>query len=110
MLSTDSRKNIVMVILAAGNSSRMNAVKQLLPWKDGTLLTNAIEVGISSMVSSIIVVLGANSDKIKPSLTSFDILIDDRASIIDNWNTAGGNGILHTSAPQTISKLKKLGL
>lgn len=48
--------------------------------------------------------------KIKPSLTSFDILIDDRASIIDNWNAAGGNGILHTSAPQTISKLKKLGL
>jgi|TARA_B110000046_G_C12816998_1_gene323697 molybdenum cofactor cytidylyltransferase len=86
MLSTDSRKNIVMVILAAGNSSRMNAVKQLLPWKDGTLLTNAIEVGISSMVSSIIVVLGANSDKIKPSLKRLNV------TVIENSQWKNGLG------------------
>jgi len=38
------------------------------------------------------------------------ILIDDKASTIDSWNTAGGIGILHTSAANTISQLKKLGL
>ena len=47
---------------------------------------------------------------IKPSLTKKDILIDDRAATIDNWNAAGGNGILYKSAPQVISILKKLGL
>ena len=47
---------------------------------------------------------------IKPQLTNFDILIDDRAATIDNWNAAGGTGILYKSAPQVISKLKKLGL
>ena len=38
------------------------------------------------------------------------ILIDDKASTINSWNAAGGVGILHTSAANTISQLKKLGL
>mgnify|MGYP003630063142 FL=1 len=38
------------------------------------------------------------------------ILIDDRKSNIDQWISQGGIGILHTSASDTISQLKKLGL
>ena len=38
------------------------------------------------------------------------ILIDDKASTIDSWNSKGGIGILHTSAADTINQLKKLGL
>ena len=38
------------------------------------------------------------------------ILIDDKPSTIDSWNAAGGIGILHTSAGNTISQLKKLEL
>ena len=38
------------------------------------------------------------------------ILIDDRKDTIDRWNAAGGIGILHTSAANTIEQLKKLGL
>ena len=45
---------------------------------------------------------------VKPKLTEFDILIDDRQDTIDRWNSAGGTGILHTSANNTITQLKKL--
>lgn len=38
------------------------------------------------------------------------ILIDDQARAIDPWVSAGGIGILHTSAQKTISELKKLGV
>jgi hypothetical protein len=38
------------------------------------------------------------------------ILIDDREDTINSWNVAGGIGILHTSASNTINQLKKLGL
>ena len=38
------------------------------------------------------------------------ILIDDRPSNIDQWKSQGGIGILHTSAADTISQLKQLGL
>ena len=38
------------------------------------------------------------------------ILIDDRESNIDDWNKAGGIGILHTSTEDTIKQLQKLKL
>ena len=38
------------------------------------------------------------------------ILIDDRPSNISQWRSQGGIGILHTSAADTINKLKELGL
>ena len=38
------------------------------------------------------------------------ILIDDRQDTIDAWNAGGGIGIHHTSAANTIKKLKELGL
>ena len=37
-----------------------------------------------------------------------DILIDDREKNINHWVEMGGIGILHTSAEDTISQLKKL--
>jgi len=39
-----------------------------------------------------------------------NILIDDRPDNIDGWIQSGGIGILHTSASDTIQKLKELGL
>ena len=38
------------------------------------------------------------------------ILIDDRQKNIDQWEAAGGIGILHTSTTNTIEQLKQLGL
>ena len=38
------------------------------------------------------------------------ILIDDRPSNIEQWISAGGIGILHTSAKDSIEQLKKLKL
>ena len=42
--------------------------------------------------------------------TPESILIDDRQVNIDQWEAAGGIGILHTSTDNTISQLKELGL
>jgi len=39
-----------------------------------------------------------------------DILIDDSSINIDQWNEAGGIGILHTSAEKTLEELSKLGI
>ena len=35
------------------------------------------------------------------------ILIDDTLSVIEQWNAAGGIGILHTDAESTIAEMKK---
>jgi hypothetical protein len=42
--------------------------------------------------------------------TRHSILIDDRSKAIDPWREAGGIGILHISAKDTIKQLRGLGL
>ena len=37
-----------------------------------------------------------------------NVLIDDRPKNIEAWEAAGGIGIIHTSAADTISQLKEL--
>ena len=47
---------------------------------------------------------------VKPELTKFDILIDDKKSTIDRWDAKGGTAIFYQNADQVINDLKKLGL
>lgn len=49
---------IAAVILAAGMSTRMGSVKQLLPWKNDTMLGSTIDLYTKSEVDKIIVVVG----------------------------------------------------
>ena len=50
------------------------------------------------------------AEKKKEFANPSSILIDDREKNIKEWEEAGGIGILHKSASDTIEKLKKLGL
>jgi hypothetical protein len=51
-----------------------------------------------------------NSEKFRYCSGPNDILIDDTPKKVTPWIQAGGIGILHKSAAETISKLKELGL
>ncbi|MGB5699782.1 nucleotidyltransferase family protein [Muriicola sp.] len=78
--------NIVALILAAGNSSRMGEAKQLLPWAQDTLLGNAIRMAARSQVKKVYVVLGAEAKRIKASLQGSE------AEMIINQNWSRGMG------------------
>ena len=39
-----------------------------------------------------------------------DILVDDRAAAIEAWNGMGGHGVHHRSVPETIERLRALGI
>jgi molybdenum cofactor cytidylyltransferase len=78
--------NIAILILAAGESKRMQGIKQLLPWKNTTLLGNAIEQAMQSKGNAIYVVLGANSSKISSTIAHYNV------QIIENKNWKNGIG------------------
>lgn len=46
--------------------------------------------------------------KAKYALSPWYILVDDTPRVIEGFTNAGGTGILHTSAKETIDQLKKL--
>ena len=52
--------NTGVIILAAGESSRLGSPKQLLVYSGATLLQHAIDAAQSSDAGLVIVVLGAN--------------------------------------------------
>lgn len=76
--------DISVVILAAGQSSRMGRVKQLLPFNNSTLLQTAIQHALKSKAKKVYVVLGSNSEIIK------DKISEDDVSIIQNLNWKEG--------------------
>jgi molybdenum cofactor cytidylyltransferase len=49
-------RRVVALILAAGQSRRMGRPKQLLPYKDGTILDAVIEAALESSIDGIVVV------------------------------------------------------
>ena len=63
-----------IIILAAGSSSRLGQPKQLLAYKNSTLLKNTIEASLSEN-TLVIVVTGSNKDLIENELDFADIKI-----------------------------------
>ncbi|CAM1342545.1 nucleotidyltransferase family protein [Tenacibaculum aestuarii] len=59
-----------ILILAAGSASRMGKTKQLLPYKNTTLLEWTIEQAQKSVVKNVFCVLGANKDAIEKQLST----------------------------------------
>lgn len=79
---------LAVLILAAGNSSRMGSPKQLLKWKNTTLLQHSIN-SVKAINDINILVLGANFEKIEPSIISDDIIILQNK----HWQKGLGNSI-----------------
>ena len=82
-------RNIAILILAAGASSRMGETKQLLPWEDTTLLGNAIQTAQASDADSVTVVLGANATAIRKEIPQTSFRFIENAE----WRTGLGSSI-----------------
>lgn len=65
------------VILAAGPSTRMGSPKQLLPFGGRPLLVRAVEAALASPAWPVVVVLGAQAEKIRPVLARLPVLITE---------------------------------
>ena len=78
---------VAVLVLAAGESRRMGKPKQLLPWKHTTLLNYTIET-VQTVAEKVVVVLGANADLIKPTLTTKVKTITN-----NNWQEGMGTSI-----------------
>ena len=62
--------NVAGIILAAGESRRLGRPKQLLDFRGKPLLQHAIDNVRASGLGEILLVLGANRDRIEPALDS----------------------------------------
>jgi molybdenum cofactor cytidylyltransferase len=78
-----------IIILAAGNSSRMGKPKQLLNYKGKTLLQTVIDETLKTDCKPIIVVLGANAEEIASKHNNDQI----HFVINESWENGMASGI-----------------
>lgn len=77
-----------ILILAAGNSSRLGEPKQLLKFKGKNLLRNVVDEAIK-LADSVIVVTGSNHSQISKEIINFEVKIIENI----NWNEGMGSSI-----------------
>lgn len=91
-------KKIAVIILAAGNSKRMGTAKQLLSYKNTTLLGWTIEQTKKSKASAIYCVLGANVAIIKEQIDQYKIETIFNADFKNGLSTSIVVGVNHIIA------------
>jgi molybdenum cofactor cytidylyltransferase len=83
------QKEIGLIILAAGGSTRLGTPKQLLEFKGETLLRRIARESLASICRPVLVVLGAQADEIKNELNGLDVYIAENS----NWRDGMGSSI-----------------
>ena len=88
---TDSMKRrIALVMLSAGASSRMGQPKQLLPWKNSTLLQHSLDQALQAKASEVILVLGANHERILAEIENRTVTLVINANWSDGMSASIG--------------------
>ena len=64
---------VAILILAAGNSSRLGEPKQLVLYKGKPLITHVIEQALFAKTHSVFVVLGGNKEVIYPKIAHLPV-------------------------------------
>jgi molybdenum cofactor cytidylyltransferase len=77
------------IILAAGGSERMGKPKQLLPWKDTTLINYIVSTVIDSGLDNILVVVGASEDLIRNEIRDLQVNI----VVNPNWEAGQSTSV-----------------
>lgn len=85
--------SVGLIVLAAGASTRMGTPKQLLLYRGRSFVRHITEVAIASLCHPIVVVLGANAERIKPEINQFPIQIIENKQWAEGMNTSIRVGI-----------------
>lgn len=80
---------VSVIILAAGSSSRMGQSKQLLPWKNKTLLTHTIDTAMKSRAGKVYVVLGSNEEEHRKEIGKLPVNVVSNAA----WEKGMGSSL-----------------
>lgn len=83
------KSQTAVIILAAGNSTRLGKPKQLLEFQGKTLIRRAAETALAAGCENVVVVLGANSDRIKKEIENLPLKI----VINENWESGMSSSI-----------------
>jgi molybdenum cofactor cytidylyltransferase len=89
MCPVNKKSSVGLIILAAGESSRMGKPKQLLPFQGQSLIQYMVQSGLTSRCFPVVVVLGANAPLIKLEISDLPLFITENV----HWQEGMGTSI-----------------
>jgi len=95
-----AHSRVAAIILAAGASRRFGALKQLLPWGQGTLLSAVVDTALASSARPVVVVLGNRADDCRAALGERTVMVVVNESWERGQSTSVRAGL--AALPQTI--------
>lgn len=69
------RSRVAGIVLAAGQATRFGATKQLMPWKDSTLVERAAHVALDAGLHSVVVVTGHDADPVRAAVAGLPVQV-----------------------------------
>lgn len=87
-----------VILLAAGNSTRMGSPKQLLDYGGKPLLRHAVEVALKTECQHVIVVLGANAGEVRSAIDDLPVTIAENPLWFSGMGTSIQAGIRRAQA------------
>jgi molybdenum cofactor cytidylyltransferase len=64
-----------IVVLAGGQSSRLGSPKQLLPYKESTLIRHAATVALAANCGPVLIVTGSNEDAVTKAIEGLGVVV-----------------------------------
>jgi molybdenum cofactor cytidylyltransferase len=89
MCPVTKKASVGLIILAAGESSRMGKPKQLLPYQGQSLIQYMVQNGLRSLCFPVVVVLGANAPLIKQEINDLPVFVSENP----DWKEGMGSSI-----------------
>jgi molybdenum cofactor cytidylyltransferase len=82
-----------VIILAAGEASRMGAPKQLLDYQGRPLICHAADVALASLCRPVVVVVGAQADALRKELEGWPVEIAENPRWREGMGTSIRRGV-----------------
>jgi molybdenum cofactor cytidylyltransferase len=93
-IAIEAKKNIAAIVLAAGQSQRMEGKNKLLEdFKGAPLVCHAVEAAIKSKASPVIVVTGKDSNAVEKALTGMNIQFANNPDFTEGLSSSLKAGI-----------------
>ena len=92
-MMNDKCSQVGLILLAAGESRRMGTPKQLLSYQGQSLIRRAVTEAVESNCGPIIVVLGANRDRISSEINDLPVHIVQNAQWQQGMSASISTGI-----------------
>jgi molybdenum cofactor cytidylyltransferase len=85
---------IALMVLAAGQSSRMGVPKLLLPLGNRTVIAHVVGAALASRLRPVVVVLGHEADRLRAALPPGDLVVVENPAFATGLATSLGAGLV----------------